>query len=61
MESLGVMNLEGFGIDLDHPGLGPAERGLCSGCFERKTGNLNRIEEHRAELPCCLTLLPREI
>ena len=24
MESLGVMNLEGFGIGLSHPGLGPA-------------------------------------
>ena len=29
MESLGVMNLEGFGIDLEHPGLGPAGACLC--------------------------------
>ena len=50
MESLGVMNLEGFGIDLDHPGLGPAGAVLvyAQDVLKGKPGNLNRIEEHRA-------------
>ena len=40
MESLGVMNLEGFGIDPGPCWSGPGwgSIGLCSGCTERKTG-----------------------
>ena len=50
MESLGVMNLEGFGIDLEHGGLGPAGAVLvyAQDVLKGKPGNLNRIEEYRA-------------
>ncbi len=50
MESLGVMNLEGFGINLEHPGLGPAGAVLvyAEDVLKGKPGNLNRIEEYRA-------------
>jgi DNA mismatch repair protein MutS len=50
MESLGVMNLEGFGIDLEHPALGPAGAVLvyAQDVLKGKPGNLNRIEEYRA-------------
>ena len=49
MESLGVMNLEGFGIDLEHPGLGPAGAVLvyAEDVLKGKPGNLTRIEEYR--------------
>ena len=50
MQTLGVMNLEGFGIGLDHPGLGPAgallgyvTENLCS-----PPGNIRRIREYRS-------------
>ncbi|NDV61192.1 DNA mismatch repair protein MutS [Puniceicoccales bacterium CK1056] len=50
METLGVMNLDGFGIALDHPGLGPAgallayaAENLCS-----KPENIRRIREYRS-------------
>ncbi len=49
MESLGVMNLEGFGIDLDHPGLGPAGAVLiyAQDVLKGKPGNLRTLEEYR--------------
>jgi DNA mismatch repair protein MutS len=50
MQVLGVMNLDGFGISLDHPGLGPAgallayaTENLCS-----KPENIRRIREYRS-------------
>ncbi len=50
MEALGVLNLQGFGIDIDHGGLGPAgalvhyaTESLCS-----KPGNLSGIREYRS-------------
>ncbi len=50
MQTLGVMNLDGFGIPLDHPGLGPAgallayaTENLCS-----KPENIRRIREYRS-------------
>ena len=51
MESLGVMNLEGFGIDVEHPGLGPAGALLvyASDVLRGKPGNLRRIEEYRTD------------
>ena len=50
MESLGVMNLEGFGISLEHPGLGPAGAVLvyAQDVLKGKPGNLSRVEEYRA-------------
>ena len=49
MQTLGVMNLDGFGIALDHPGLGPAgallayaTENLCS-----KPENIRQIREYR--------------
>lgn len=49
MQTLGVMNLDGFGIPLDHPGLGPAgallayaTTTLCS-----PPENIRRIREYR--------------
>ena len=50
MESLGVMNLEGFGISLEHPGLGPAGAVLvyAQDVLKGKPGNLNRVEEYRS-------------
>ncbi len=50
MESLGVMNLEGFGISLEHPGLGPAGAVLvyAEDVLKGKPGNLSRVEEYRA-------------
>ena len=50
MESLGVMNLDGFGIDLEHAGLGPAGAVLvyAQDVLKGKPGNLSRIEEYRA-------------
>ena len=49
MENLGVMNLEGFGIDLGHPALGPAGAVLvyAQDVLRGKPGNLRRIEEYR--------------
>ena len=49
MESLGVMNLEGFGIGLEHAGLGPAGAVLvyAEDVLKGKPGNLTRIEEYR--------------
>lgn len=51
MQTLGVMNLDGFGIALDHPGLGPAgallayaTENLCS-----KPENIRRVKEYRAK------------
>jgi DNA mismatch repair protein MutS len=51
MESLGVMNLEGFGIELEHPALGAAGAVLvyAQDVLKGKPGNLNRIEEYQAE------------
>ena len=50
MENLGVMNLEGFGIELEHPGLGPAGAVLvyAQDVLKGKPGNVTRIEEYRA-------------
>ena len=50
MESLGVMNLEGFGISLEHPGLGPAGAVLvyAQDVLKGKPGNLSRVEEYQA-------------
>ena len=47
MESLGVMNLEGFGISVDHEGLGPAGAVLvyAEDVLKGKPGNLRTIEE----------------
>lgn len=49
MESLGVMNLEGFGIGLDHIALGSAGAILiyAQDVLRGKPGNLSRIEEYR--------------
>ena len=49
MEGLGVMNLEGFGIGLEHPALGPAGAILiyAQDVLKGKPGNLRRIEEYR--------------
>ena len=49
MEGLGVMNLEGFGIRLEHPALGPAGAILiyAQDVLKGKPGNLRRIEEYR--------------
>ena len=49
MESLGVMNLEGFGLDSEHPALGPAGAVLvyAQDVLRGKPGNLRRIEEYR--------------
>jgi DNA mismatch repair protein MutS len=51
MENLGVMNLEGFGIGLDHTGLGAAGALLiyASDVLRGKPGNLRRVEEYRSE------------
>ena len=51
MENLGVMNLEGFGIGLDHAGLGPAGALLiyANDVLRGKPGNLRRVEEYRSE------------
>ena len=50
MENLGVMNLEGFGIGLDHAGLGPAGALLiyANDVLRGKPGNLRRVEEYRS-------------
>ena len=47
MESLGVMNLEGFGIQVDNPGLGPAGavRVYAEDVLKGKPGNLRTLEE----------------
>ena len=47
MESLGVMNLEGFGIDLEHGALGPAGAVLvyAEDVLKGKPGNLKNLEE----------------
>ena len=49
MESLGVLNLEGFGIDLEHLGLGPAGALLiyAQDVLKGKPGNIRRIVEYR--------------
>ena len=49
MESLGVMNLEGFGISLEHGGLGPAGAVLvyAQDVLKGKPGNLRTISEFR--------------
>ena len=49
MESLGVMNLEGFGIGLEHNGLGPAGAVLvyAQDVLKGKPGNLRTLEEWR--------------
>lgn len=46
MESLAVMNLEGFGIQLDHPALGPAGAVLvyAEDVLKGKPGNLSTLE-----------------
>lgn len=48
MEGLGVMNLEGFGIDLENQGLGTAGALLIytQDVLKGKPGNLTRIEEY---------------
>ena len=50
MENLGVMNLEGFGIGLDHEGLGPAGALLvyANDVLRGKPGNLRKVEEYRS-------------
>ena len=50
MENLGVMNLEGFGISLDHGGLGPAGALLvyANDVLRGKPGNLRKVEEYRS-------------
>ena len=47
MESRGVMNLEGFGIDLEHGALGPAGAVLvyAEDVLKGKPGNLKNLEE----------------
>ena len=47
MESLGVMNLEGFGINLEHWALGPAGAVLvyAEDVLKGKPGNLKNLEE----------------
>jgi DNA mismatch repair protein MutS len=47
MESLGVMNLEGFGIQLDHSALGPAGAVLvyAEDVLKGKPGNLSTLEK----------------
>ena len=47
MESLGVMNLEGFGINLEHGALGPAGAVLvyAEDVLKGKPGNLKNLEE----------------
>ncbi len=49
MESLGVMNLDGFGVELEHPGLGPAGALLvyAQDVLKGKPGNLSGIEVYR--------------
>jgi len=49
MESLGVMNLQGFGIELEHPGLGAAGAVLvyAQDVLKGKPGNLSTIEDYR--------------
>lgn len=49
MESLGVMNLEGFGLDLNHPALGAAGALLIyvQDVLKGKPGNLRQIEEFK--------------
>lgn len=49
--TLGVLNLQGFGIAPDHGGLGPAGAvlGYATDNLCRKPANLHRIEEYRAE------------
>lgn len=49
MESMAVMNLEGFGIPIDHSALGPAGALLiyAQDVLKGKPGNLRRIEEYR--------------
>ena len=49
MESLGVMNLEGFGLDLNHPALGAAGALLVyvQDVLKGKPGNLRQIEEFK--------------
>lgn len=51
MESLGVMNLEGFGIDLSQPALGSAGALLIytQDVLRGKPGNLRKIEEFKKE------------
>ena len=51
MEGLGVMNLEGFGIDLEHHALGTAGALLiyAQDVLKGKPGNLSRIEEYCTE------------
>ena len=51
MESLGVMNLEGFGIDLSQPALGPAGALLvyAQDVLKGKPGNLRKIEEFKED------------
>ena len=48
MEGLGVMNLEGFGIDIEHYALGTAGAILiyAQDVLKGKPGNLSRIEEY---------------
>jgi len=51
MESLGVMNLEGFGIDFSQPALGPAGALLiyAQDVLKGKPGNLRKIEEFKED------------
>jgi DNA mismatch repair protein MutS len=54
--TLGVLNLQGFGIAPDHGGLGPAGAvlGYATDNLCRKPANLHRIEEYRAEGTLCI-------
>ena len=63
MESLGVMNLEGFGINLEHAGLGPAGAVLvyAEDVLKGKPGNLKNLEEWKGGDLYFWTLLPSVI
>ena len=51
MESLGVMNLQGFGIQMDNPALGPAGAVLvyAEDVLKGKPGNLKNLEERKGD------------
>ena len=61
MESLGVMNLDGFGIDLEHPALGPAGAVLV---YAQDVLKENRKPQPNSRSivqgqPCCWILPPK--
>ena len=50
MDALGVLNLDGFGIDKEHPALGPAGALVyyATESLRRKPENLSKIHEYRS-------------